>query len=736
LRRLAASEAAKPFDLERGPLLRLTLIRCGEEAPRAFARRGKATRPLEEPVPGAGDRSHAVVQQQSHVLLVVVHHIVFDGWSIGVLFSELSRLYQARVDGRPSPLPELVIQYGDFACWQRQWLAPGNCAYEAHLAYWRQQLNALPTLDLPTDRPRPATPSHRGARHSFALPAPLTQDLRTLACREGCTFFVTLLAVFQVLLHRLSGQIDIVVGTDVANRNRSEIEGLIGFFVNQLVLRTDLGGNPSFRTLLARTREVVLAAEAHQDLPFDKLVEALRPDRRTNRAPLFQVKIVFADAPPPPLRLPGLDMSLIEIETGTTQLDLILFLVDAPEGVRVTFEYSTDLFETATIARMADNYEALIASATAAPDDAINTLNMRTTMEKQLQTMTRRKRAAADLVKLKSIRPQSVLLADDEIFRVAPLQPGEKLPIVLGPASDDADLPKLASLHRRFIESKLLEHGAILFRGFDTGSVPAFERYTTSACSELFSENGEHPRENIAGNVYTPVFFPPDRQLLWHNENTFNYRWPQKIWFCCVRPAERGGETPIVDSRRVYERIDPEIRERFMRHGVTYVRNYGEGPGLSWQQVFRTTDRLEVEEHCRKNRIEFEWKDGDRLRTRSTRPAVIRHPRTGEPCWFNQAQHWHLSCLDEATRDSLRAVFAEEDLPRTCYYGDGSPIGDDEMQAVCQVYRELEVSFPWREGDILMVDNILTAHGRNPFSGQRKILVAMGELRSYADVSN
>jgi alpha-ketoglutarate-dependent taurine dioxygenase len=357
-------------------------------------------------------------------------------------------------------------------------------------------------------------------------------------------------------------------------------------------------------------------------------------------------------------------------------------------------------------------------------------------MEKQLQTMTRRKRAAADLVKLKSIRPQSVLLADDEIFRVAPLQPGEKLPIVLGPASDDADLPKLASLHRRFIESKLLEHGAILFRGFDTGSVPAFERYTTSACSELFSENGEHPRENIAGNVYTPVFFPPDRQLLWHNENTFNYRWPQKIWFCCVRPAERGGETPIVDSRRVYERIDPEIRERFMRHGVTYVRNYGEGPGLSWQQVFRTTDRLEVEEHCRKNRIEFEWKDGDRLRTRSTRPAVIRHPRTGEPCWFNQAQHWHLSCLDEATRDSLRAVFAEEDLPRTCYYGDGSPIGDDEMQAVCQVYRELEVSFPWREGDILMVDNILTAHGRNPFSGQRKILVAMGELRSYADVSN
>jgi alpha-ketoglutarate-dependent taurine dioxygenase len=435
-------------------------------------------------------------------------------------------------------------------------------------------------------------------------------------------------------------------------------------------------------------------------------------------------------------------MSLMEVETGATQLDLILFLVDAPEGVRMSLEYSTDLFDAATIARMADGYEALIASAAAAPEARISTLNMRTTMETESETQTqpqtgaRRKRAGADLSKLKSIRPQPVALAEGDGFRVGPLHAGEKLPLMLAPANGDADLPSLARRHKEFIESKLVEHGAVLFRGFATGSVAAFDRFTTSICSELFVENGEHPRENVSGNVYTPVFFPPERQLLWHNENTFNYRWPRKIWFCCVRPAERGGETPIVDSRKVYQRMDPEIRARFMRHGVTYVRNYGEGPGLSWQAVFRTTDRQSVEEHCRKNLIDFEWKDGDRLRTRSTRPAVIRHPATGEPSWFNQAQHWHLSCLDEATRESMRAVFAEEDLPRTCYYGDGSPIADEDMQAVCQVYRECEVSFPWREGDVLMVDNILTAHGRNAFSGERKLLVAMGELRSYADVSD
>jgi non-ribosomal peptide synthetase component F/acyl carrier protein len=723
-KRVAAEEAGKPFDLERGPLLRMTLLRCGEA--------------VDE------DRS----PDRSHLLLVTVHHIVFDGWSIGVFFNELSELYRANVAQKPSDLPELAIQYSDFAAWQRQWLRPGNKTYEGHLAWWRQQLSSLPSLEFPTDRPRPETLSHRGARHSLALPASLTQELRALSCRENCTLFATLLTAFNILLHRMSGQPDVVVGADVANRNRSEIEGLIGFFVNQLVLRTDVSGDPSFRALLRRTQEVVLAAEAHQDLPFDRLVEALRPDRRSNRAPLFQIKVVFADAPPPPLRLPGLDMSLVEIETGVTQLDLILFLVDAPEGMRVTFEYSTDLFEAATIARLAGNYATLVASAAAAPDAAISTLSMRTTsmrttMETQPQTAARRKRAVPDLATLKSIRPQPVRLAASEPaggaqgapFQVSLLEPGGKLPVVLRPSGNGADLPALARQHHEFIESKLLEHGAVLFRGFDTGSVAAFDEYTKNACSELFVENGEHVRENVSGNIYTPVFFSPERKLLWHNENTFNHAWPRKIWFCCAKPADGGGETPIVDSRKVYERIDPAIRERFMRHGVTYVRNYGEGAGRTWQQVFQTTDRAAVEEHCRKNLIEFEWKDGDRLRTRATRPAVVRHPQTGERSWFNQAQHWHLSCLDDVTQESLRAVFAEEDLPRTCCYGDGSPIADDDMLAVCQAYRELEVSFPWQTGDVLMVDNILTAHARNPFSGQRKLLVAMGELRSYADVS-
>lgn len=724
LQRQAAVAAASPFNLAHDPLLRMTLFQCGEETHSSVAPNG------------IGSHSTGLVSQQVHVLLVIVHHIVFDGWSIGVLFNELSCLYRARLDGLPTPLPELPIQYGDWALWQRRSLEPGSAALEAHLVWGRQQLTSLPTLELPTDRPRPQMPSYRGARHHFNITAPLMADLRALACRENCTLFTALLSVFNVLLHRMSGQTDIVVGTDVANRNRNEVEPLIGFFVNQLVLRTELAGDPSFRALLTRTREVVLAAEAHQDLPFDKLVEALRPERHASRAPLFQVKIVFADAPTPPLRLPGLDMSLIEIETGATQLDLILFLVDSPDGTKASTEYSTDLFDVATIARMATNFEALIASVTTAPDIPISKLNMRSTMQIETPAAPRRKRVGEDLAKLKSFRPQPIQLAEGDPFRAVPLRTGEKLPLVLNPPSEDADLAALAAGHKEFIEAKLVEHGAILFRGFDAGSVAAFDAFTTAVCSELFIENGEHPRENVKGNVYTPVYFPPERKLLWHNENSFNYHWPRKIWFCCVKPAESGGETPIVDSRKVYERMDPAIRARFMRHGVTYVRNYGEGPGRSWQDVFRTTDRSVVEEQCRKNFVEFEWKDGDRLRTRSTRPAVVKHPITGEPSWFNQVQHWHLACLDPATRESLMSIFAEEDLPRTCYFGDGSPIADIDMQTICDLYRELEVSFPWQQGDILMVDNVLAAHARNPFSGERKLLVAMGELRSYADIAD
>jgi alpha-ketoglutarate-dependent taurine dioxygenase len=316
------------------------------------------------------------------------------------------------------------------------------------------------------------------------------------------------------------------------------------------------------------------------------------------------------------------------------------------------------------------------------------------------------------------------------LVKTGALSPGGSL-LVVEPAADDVDLVDWSRANGPLVERLLVRHGALLFRGFAMGEAERFESFALTLCTELFEENGEHPRRNVSGRVYTPVFYPPEQRLLWHNENSFNQRWPRKILFACVQPAAAGGATPVVDSRKVYDLIEPGIRGRFESRGVMYVRNYGGGLGLDWQTVFRTSDRDEVEAQCRREGIEYEWKSGDRLRTRCVRPAVIRHPQSGEPVWFTQAQHWHVACLDAATRAGLQSVFAEADRPRHCYYGDGTPIPDEEMEAILGVYARLEESFAWERGDVLALDNLLTAHGREPYTGERKLLVAMGEMGSF-----
>jgi alpha-ketoglutarate-dependent taurine dioxygenase len=339
----------------------------------------------------------------------------------------------------------------------------------------------------------------------------------------------------------------------------------------------------------------------------------------------------------------------------------------------------------------------------------------------------------ARLQTFKSIKLKLVSLPEeDRLITTGFLTAGSALPLVIEPAVRDSDLAEWAQRQRPFIEERLHRHGAVLFRGFAIDSIEKFERFSLVLCKQLHEDNGEH--EMVSGSVATPVFYPPDKQLLWHNENSFNHSWPTRILFCCAEPPARGGETPIVDSRLVYERLPERLRRRFAEKGVMYQRNYGGGLGLDWRAVFHTESRDEVERECQASHTEYVWEPGDRLRTRAVRPAVVRHPVTGEIAWFNQAQHWHTSCLDPVTRQSLLALYAEPDLPRSCCLGDGSPILDDEMATIVATYRELEVSFPWQKGDVLVVDNLLAAHGRNPFEGVRKILVTMGDMKSYDQV--
>jgi alpha-ketoglutarate-dependent taurine dioxygenase len=338
------------------------------------------------------------------------------------------------------------------------------------------------------------------------------------------------------------------------------------------------------------------------------------------------------------------------------------------------------------------------------------------------------------LKSFKDIKSKAITLPKCEVVRTGYLTSEQKLPLVMEPAMDGVDLVDWAKANSQPIQEKLLKYGAILFRGFKMDAAGPLEQFAHAVCRELYSQNGEHPREIITGQVYTPVFYPPDKHLLWHNENSFNETWPTKILFCCLKPAERGGETPVVDSREVYKSIDRNIRKKFTEKKIMYLRNYGEHLGLSWQTVFQTTNCPEVERSCKANGFAFEWRRDGGLRTRCIRPATIRHPQTGEMSWFNQAQHWHISCLEPRAREGLMASFDEQDLPRNCYYGDGSRIEDSIMKEILGVYRKLEVSFPWKANDILLLDNILTAHARNLYEGERKMLVAMGDMLAYRDL--
>jgi amino acid adenylation domain-containing protein len=340
VQRLSLAVARRLFDLARGPLLRTVVLRLGKDR---------------------------------HLLLLVIHHIVSDGWSMAILIRETAALYRSRLAGGASPLPELPVQYGDFALWQRSWLQGEVMA--AGLAYWREQLRgAPPVLELPTDRPRPAVQGYRGAVRPLHLPAALSAGLGALARGETATLFMVLLAGFQILLARYSGQEDLCVGTPVAGRDRMETEGLIGLFVNTLVLRGDLSGSPTFRELLLRLREMALEAYRYQDLPFDKVVEELRPERSLSHTPLFQVMLALQNVPRETLELAGLRLTLLPIETGVAKFDLLLSLAEEPGGLSGTLEYSTDLFDAPTVERLAGHFEQILGGIVGAPEGRIAAL--------------------------------------------------------------------------------------------------------------------------------------------------------------------------------------------------------------------------------------------------------------------------------------------------------------------------------------------------------------------------
>lgn len=720
-------EAQQPFDLQQAPLVRAKLLR---------------------------------VSDAEHVVLLTLHHIVADGWSMGILVKEMAALYEAFSQQTTPSLPELPIQYIDYAVWQRQHLQ--GEALESLLAYWRQHIGGNPpTLQLPSDRnpQQESSEQQQGATLPMSVSADLLSQLEEVAATEGVTLFMSLLAAFKTLLYCYSGQEDILVGTDVANRQRSETENLIGFFVNLVPLRTDISGQPSFRTLLQRIRQVALGAYAHQELPFEKLVEELQPQRQAGETPLVRSLFVLQNTPMPAFQTSpslvlspaeasanagqGLTMSSVEVNDQTSKFDLSLFVGKKQGKLVGNWRYRADLFSQNRVEQLSQNFVTLLEKIVTNPDTrlpqfarSIQTNQMSASSFPSKKSKTKQKKPRLSRGKFQKIQPQAIASRGEDLVQASylPHLQERAFPLVLQPNFAEVDLAEWAQQNRSYLEQKLLQHGAILFRNFHTQSVEKFERVASSICPNLFGDYGDLPRQDVSDRVYGATPYPADRSILFHNESSHMHCWPRKIFFCCLQAASQGGATPIVDCRRIYQKLDPKIREKFEQKGLMYARNYRQDMDVSWQEFFHTDDPSQVEKYCRHAGIEFEWKEGNCLFARQQAPGVIQHPETGEKSFFNQVQLHHIACLEPATRDSLLSLFDIPNLPRHVFYGDGTAIADEDVAAIRDLYEREACRFQWQAGDILMLDNMLAAHGRDPYAGERKIVVAMGDMIYQQDI--
>ncbi len=634
------TEIMRPFDIEHGPLHRLTVLRCAPD---------------------------------EHLLAFTVHHLVADVTAAGVLARELSALYRGGPLGEPRSFAEYVAT------------RPPERDPAAE-AWWRQTLAGAPRRAF-----APAMPEAGAGVTEAALDA---GQVRRYAREHGATPFMVTATVFAQVVARRAGVRELALGIDVSGREAPGAADVVGPLVNQIVLRLDTAA-PDFAGALAHTRARLTDALAHAHVSYDRIVAAVAPDG-PDRA-LFDVKLAYQPAIEEQLTLEGLTLTPVERTPVPPAEALVLFVREAEHDLRVELQYRDDI--AAAMGVMREFLDTLRASvrepgSSSAPAGGFTRRKARTV-----------ERPAGDFDTTDPTSPPT-------------LQAGA-----------EADLRAWLTEHREGAAEALVTHGVLLFRGFGVRE-PGELQALVAAAGEAPYLSTEHTRASLGTHVFTPIPYSNRERLLWHNEDSFRAQWPAHLWFACARPADTGGETTVADSRTILAALGA-AGERMAREGVMYVRRFGDGLGQSWEHVFGTADPAEVEARCAEQGIDAAW-DGDRLVTRTILPVVFRHPRTGADCWVGQVLHFHPAALSDAARTSLSALYGDDALPRDCRHADGSPIPDDVVHALVERYEETERACRWEPGDVLVVDNVLVAHGRRPYTGERTLLVAMTGSLTHA----
>ncbi len=689
--RYLEEDRAHGFKLARAPLMRMALIRTDDDAYKFV---------------------------WSH------HHLLLDGWSIFLILKELFTFYDSfalNIEATAEP----TRPFGEYIAW----LQSRNAA-EAE-EFWREMLKGF---DSPTPVGRISGTS--GASGYGDLRIILSEAdvaaLNTFARRHRLTVNTVVQGAWALLLGFSSGRRDVIFGATASGRpgELPGIETMVGMFINVLPMRVRLPAEEQLVSWLSKIQEEQFEVRQYE---YSPLVQVQRLSDVPRGMPLFESILSFENYP--------IDNSIqdytrslgISDVSSISRTNYPLTIVVAPRGVMaVKLVYDRQRFNEASIAQLLDLFATLLRSFAAHPDASLATMETILAQTEQQQRLQQQQRnEESKRTKFKAIKPRAVS-PPREVVKTHLL--ADQI-LVVQPTVEHINLAHWARNQRSYLETELLKHGALLLRGFEIESVRGFEEVAAAICPELFGDYGDLPREDVGGKVYGSTPYPADQPILFHNESSHLPHWPMKIWFHCLQAAQAGGETPIVDCRQVYQRLAPAIRDRFLRKKLMYVRNYIDGLDVSWQAFFGTTDRAVVEESCRQAGMACEWLDGTALRTRQICHAITTHRRTGEMIFFNQLQLHHVSCLEPSVRETLLSMYSPEELPRNVYYGDGTPIEDALVDEIRELYWQNSVAFPWQAGDILMLDNMLTAHGRNPYRGPRRIVVAMAEMCSADDLS-
>lgn len=665
------------------------------------------------------------VDDDSHELVWTHHHLVLDGWSLPLIYRDVFACYSALRSGtRPRPLASRP--YREYVRWLlRQDRSEAD-------AYWRDELEGfasrtplpVPALETPA---RAADERETYGECEFLVTQQETDSLRAFARQNGITVNTLVQAAWGLELAFENDSDDVVFGATVSGRppELPGVESMIGLFINTLPVRV----RPQKECALLEFLKRLQARQAEmRQYEYSALTEIRKWTDVPSSEPLFDSILVYENYPTDPARtLTDVEIrieNLRSIERGSFPL-----IVKAAEGrhLRLAALYDRAAFAEQSVRGALDRLRLLLHAMREEPGANLADVRERyLDSDRRRKKMERLKRRAVGAETFPQAAAIRIDLSSHEIVERSCFEHGS-LPLVLKPAIEDIDPYEWAQDNRDAIERDLTAHGAILFRGFGLRSAADFERFASAVTPTLYDEYGDLPRRAAGGRIYEATPYRNDKAILFHNESSHMHAWPRKQWFFCEQASEAGGTTPLVDCREIYKALPADVVDEFRRRKLRYTRNFIEGLDVSWQKFFGTDDRSAVEAYCRRTGIGYAWTRHG-LRTVRTGPAVITHPVTGDRSFFNQIQLHHVALLDEQTRSSIESMYGADGYPRSVTFGDGGAIEDDFVHGLVELYWSKAVEFDWSEGDVVLVDNMLTAHARKPYSGDRKICVALAEM--------